>query len=421
MKLYDVIRKEDQKKYPERFKDMAPLPHHEPPHKTRRSFREVFSQRKIVIIGAVVAVVAVIYLLGIRFVHATVVVTERRIPIVLNSVDFDLVHDDNSSTNRLSFQSMVTTATVTRDVYGSGIQNSVTKATGTVVFFNEYSTAKQTVKKGTTLTGANGKKYITQEAATVPGYTIANKQKAAGTSSEVSITAADTGDSYNTSGTTFSVSGWGNVSKTFYARSASAISGGMNGVIHTLTDSEREQVVTTLQAQLIEQLKRETRAQIPENLVTFPELQFPLIDTKTLTLSGGDVRFPASMTGTMVTYLIPRDLLEKAVAAKTIKDETFGTVSIPTITDLSLDLTSTVPTDGNDIPDSIAVRLSGSATVIAKVPTETLRSDLIGLRRGSADAVFETFPEIDTAKTHLYPFWSPIFPTTSKRITIETK
>src|SRR6185312_3708978 len=99
----------------------------------------------------------------------------------------------------------------------------------------------------------------------------------------------------NTTGTTFTISGWsGANAKLFYASSAGSISGGQNGAMHTLTDSDKQQATATLQAALNEKLSRETRSQIPDGWVTFPGLQFTSIDPSKMVLQGDTIQFNAS-------------------------------------------------------------------------------------------------------------------------------
>jgi len=414
MKLYDVMRKDEEgvlkAREVERYSPHVPL------QKQKKST----TRRKLVIIGVAVVFLSVIYVLGNKIVHAKVVITERRIPFLLNRAQLELTNQEKADSGRLSFQTMVVTTTITRELYGSALTNSNTRATGSVVFFNEYSSAKQTIKKGTILTAPNGKKYQTQAQVIVPGFTTVSKKKVAGTSTSVGIVAMDVGDTYNSSGETLSVAGFSKATKTFYARSA-AITGGEAGVSHTLTEAEREHAILTLQAQLIERLKRETRAQIPENLITFPELQLPIIDVNSFVFKGGSVRFPASMTGTMVSYLIPRDMLEQAIAAKAISERSYAKVAIPDLNDLTFDMQSAIPTDPKAVPDAITIAVTGSGTVIAKAPIDKIKEGLLGKPRRSFEEALAGIDEIDSARFKLAPFWSPRFPSSWGKIDISTK
>lgn len=414
MKLYDVLQKENTKTFQEREKERF-VPHELPP---RHHF--VLTKKKLILFFLVGLFLVSLYAIGIQFVHAKVFITQRRISFTLSNAAIELTNQEIADSSRLSFQAMVVRTTITRQVYGSALTTSNTKAKGSVVFFNEWSTSKQTVKKGTTLTASNGKKYVTQEQVIVPGYTVVNKKKTPGTSPSVGIVALDVGESYNSTGTTFSVSGWTNAAKTFYARSTS-ISGGEAGVSHTLTEEEKEEAIQTLQAQLIERLKRETRAQIPADLVTFPELQFPIIDTDSFVFKGGSVSFPASMSGSMVSYLIPREMLEQAIAAEALSDRSYAKVSVPDLGDLSFDLASLVPTNPTIAPESITVAVSGSGTIIPNVPIDKVKEQLLGKPRRTFETSLNNLPEIETARFRLAPFWSPRFPSKWSKIDVVTK
>jgi hypothetical protein len=411
MKLYDVLRKEQeegQKLVDREQEEYQPM-------RISDEDRVIFTPKRIVRISIVLVAVIAIYVLGLKLVHAKVIVTERRIPFVLSSASLEFTNQEKADSGRLSFQAMVVTTTITREVYGSAITASNEKATGTVVFFNEYSTKAVTVKKGTTLTATNGKKYTTQAAATVPGYKTVDKKKVAGTSPSIEIAAAAVGESYNNPGTTLTVPGYS--SKSFYARSA-AITGGDAGIAHTLTDSEKADAMATLQTQLVERLKRETRTQIPEGFVTFPELQLPIIDLKSFSYKGGSVRFPATMTGTMVTYLIPRGLLEQAVAAKALREKAYAAVVVPDLEALTFDMRTAIPTDPKVVPDAITVSVSGEGTVIAKVPIDKVKERLLGERKRTFSEKLTDIPEIDTARYKVSPFWSPRFPTKWSKIDV---
>jgi hypothetical protein len=414
MKLYDVIRKENL----DDGKDLPPIPEETPIR--IRTYRQSTGVRwkKILVFGGAIFFVALLYILGVKLAHAKVVVTERRIPFVLENAEFELVHEGDASTGRLTFQAMGVSSEATRQVYGSKFEQSTSMAKGKVVFFNEYSTKPQTVKAKTTLTASNGKKYQTTTAVTVPGYTLKGKVKTAGISTATAIVATAVGPTYNTTGSTFSVAGWG---KSLYAQSSGAVTGGEDGVSHSVTDAERGDVIATLQSQLTERLKRETRTQIPDNLIAYPNLQVPSIDANATELRGDSVKFPATMKGTMTTYLISRDAFETAIANHVLNDHTYPHVSIPSIGDLTVTPITALPADPKHTPDSIRIRVSGEGVIITKAPLDTIRQTLIGSRKKLFGSFINTIPEVDSAEYHFYPFWAPFFPHTESWITVEAK
>lgn len=429
MKLYDVIRKEHKDKG---IVDPEPMPTMWKGSLEEIEQRKHISElgvegakranwRKLVVIVCALTFIGGLYLVGIKLVHAKVTITERRIPFSLFNTQLEVANEKNVDSGRLSFQTMVVTDTVTRQVFGSALTTSTTKATGSAVVFNQYSKSAQTIRSGTTFTGANGKKYVTQASVTVPGYTGTGTTKAAG-STTVNLIAVDVGPTYNSTGTSFTIAGWsGANAKLLYASSAGAINGGQNGAVHTLTESDRQQALITLQGALQEKLARETRSQIPDDLVTFPDIQFTSVDSSTLVLQGTTIQFPVTIKGTMVSYLIPRDRLEQAIASKAISDHLYPDVSIPDLGSIHVEPVSVLPADPKNIPSSISISVSGQGTIITKAPLTTIQQALLGASHSEFERVISSIPEIDTAQYSLTPFWAPYFPYNADRIKLQVK
>jgi hypothetical protein len=415
MKLYDVIRKDQAEKG---MPDLQPLPKYTPkarPPRPQHSIR----WKKLVVIGGSLAFIVLLYLIGILFVHATVIITERQIPFSLQDVDLDLANNTTADPGRLSFQTMVVTDSVTREVFGSALTTSVTKATGQAVLFNQYSKSSETVRSGTTLTGANGEKYVTESTVKVPGYTGSSSNKIAGSVS-VDIIAANVGPAYNTDGTTFTVAGWtGSNAKNFFATSAGPLNGGQDGAVNTLTDADKQETLSTLQAALTEKLSRETRGQIPSNLVTFPDMQFLNVNINNVVLTGQNIQFPVTMQGTMVSYLIPLNLLEQAIASKAISDHSYPDVTIPDLGNITVTPVTPIPTDPTNAPSDLTVSVSGEGTIITQVSPTTIQQALLGISSGSFTSALNNIAEIDTARFTLDPFWAPYFPYKASRINVE--
>lgn len=424
MKLYDVIKKERMAKsgvievgtpeYPKEFFEPDTKKEIHPPKKKKR-----FSMRTIGVMALIIGVVALLYIIGMRFVYARIIISERHIPFSFDHVKIELEEESVAAPGRLSFQVMSVNTTATKQVYASELQQGNTKASGRVVIFNEYTTAARTIKSGTTITAADGKKYVTQANVTVPGYTTVNKVKKAGTSPEVRVTAAAVGESYNTEGTSFTISGY--KADQIYARSAGAITGGEAGMVHILSEKEKEDAVFSLQANLAERLKRETRAAIPADYITFPNLQLISIDKNSLVIKGAGIKFPASVDGDMVSYLIPRKELEKVLASKVVVDQTYPDVVIPTLENLVIDPVTSLSGDIDKIPEVITVSVSGEGTLVTKVSPERVKQSVLGIPRKAFALAMQSITEIEEARFIFYPFWAPFFPSVQDRITVIIK
>lgn len=420
MKLYDVIRKDHADDKP----SGQPVVIESPDALVEQiSYRQQppkrFSWKKIIVIVCALVFIALLYMIGILFVHAKVTVVQRQIPFSLQNTQIELANSTSANPGRLSFQTMVVTDSVSRQVFASAMTTSTTKASGKAVIINQYSKTAKTIRSGTVLTGKNGKKYLTLATAIVPGYTGMGTTKAAG-SATVSIIAADVGPTYNSDGLTFTVAGYttASVAKLFSATSAGAITGGQNGAMHTLSDADKQQAIATLQGALREKLARATRAQIPDNLVTFPDLQFTSLDANSINITGSTIQFSATMQGSMISYLIPRDLLEQAIASKAISDHLYPDVSIPALGNIHVEPVSAIPSSPKTTPASITVAVSGQGVIITRVSPDKVLQAVTGISRGAFSGIFATIPEVDSARYSLYPFWAPYFPYKPSRINV---
>jgi hypothetical protein len=426
MKLYDVIRKDEKEKG---IRDLKPEVIDTPdsverneivtkrsPKKIREEERS--SWKKIAIITSIVIFITIIYVIGNVFVHATVVINEKQLPFSLQNERLSLENSTLADPGRLSFQTMVVTDSVSRQVFASAMTTSTTKATGEAVIFNQYSKGSQTVRNGTVLTGANGKKYITQSSVSVPGYTTSGKTKTPG-SAKVNIVAADVGPTYNSPGTTFTIAGWtGGNAKVFFGSSAGSISGGQNGAMHTLSDTDKQRALVTLQTALAEKLSRETRAQIPATLITFPDLQFTSLDTNSLSISGDTIQFAATLKGTMVSYLISRDVLAQTIASKVDSGNTYSQVIIPALGNIQVQPVTALPVDPKNTPATISVLVTGQGVVIPQVTPEAIQQAVAGISTSSFEGAIAAIPAIQNATYSLLPFWTSHFPYKSSRIKV---
>lgn len=416
MKLYDVIRKEKLHEAESLTQeDAAPtvVIIEEHPKKKRR---------RIIIIALILSSITLLYILGFFFVRATISIEERTIPFTLENESFELFHETKSDQERLSFQTVTVTSEISREVFGSELKEVTGKAKGMVVFFNEYSKSSISLRAGTILVATNGKTYTTTSSTTIPGYKMDGKKKIAGTSPSVSVTATGVGASYNSEGASLNISGYTGAKKTqIYARSVGGFSGGDSGMRHSISPAEKPEILETLKTQLAERLRRETRAQIPPNLIAYQDLQFISIDTNSIKLEGEGVRFPASIKGTMVSYLIPRDLFETTIAQRALSDHSYTFVSIPQIANLSVIAQSGIPADPKVVPDSITIQINGEGSIITEVPAQKIRDAVLGLKRNSFDKAVEAIPEVAEARYKLFPFWAPLFPKKEEYIKVNFK
>ena len=189
---------------------------------------------------------------------------------------------------------------------------------------------------------------------------------------------------------------------------------------YQLPDDQKDSIVNMLNADLFERLKRETRTQIPDNLLLSPDLQFFFFDKNSINFTGTDVAFPVVAHGTMTSYLINKEILEQAIASVVLRgDTTYPEVSILEIGNLQIKPISAPPADPNTIPNEFTISITGQGTLITKVLPSDIQSSLVGVGRSSFDSILAKYKEIDTGSFSMYPFWATSFPTKKERILVK--
>ncbi len=423
MKLYDIIIKEKEQQSEKVIQDIHTSEEKENdtlivsdvvPRKNR--FKRFFY---FFLAGAILVL---LYVISIWFSYAKIVVYERSVPFTLENTMFELGHEDSQIQKDLTFQTVTVESSIFREVFGTEFKEVSEKAKGNVIFFNTWSKTKQTIPVKTTLEGSNGKRYQTTTSVTVPGYTEEGGEKKPGTSISVPIVAIDIGPASNASGLDFKVVSYVGAKKQgLTARSAGQVSGGQSGPRHTVSDTEKKVLLDTLQVQLAERLRRETRAQIPKEFFVSSDLQFLFIDPQSFVTEGESVKFIAEAQGTMVSYLIKREALYRAIANEIFRDESLENLYIPDLSALDIRITSAVPIHSKTIPDTITVSVSGNGIIRTKVDPIKVASLLVNQPTKSFRTIIASQKNIDTAELSLYPFWAPFFPKSKEFISVETR
>ncbi len=377
----------------------------------------------------VVLLLGGLFAYGVFRASAVVTIDMRKVPFVLEKTLLTVPHEKLATKESLHFQAMITDDKVSREVFGDRLTEVHTKATGKAVFVNEYSSKPVTLKKGTTLTGAeNNKKYTLNDAVTVPGFKTVEGKRVAGTSPAIGFTASVVGKEYNSEGTDLAVAGYttGDKAKKFYGKSSGPITGGQSGTVHTVSEAGKIEITSVLQQLLAEKLKRQARAQTPEGFITFPDFQFMLYDTATLTLQSDAIKFPASLSGTLVTYLFPEAPLAAAIAAKAVENGSGGAATgiaytIPELSGLTLSQGLALSINTEEIPSELTLRVSGESIMRAELDRQVIQDSLVGKPVAQFEKIMEAFPGIAEARFTRFPFWAPYFPNNPERIKLIIK
>lgn len=372
--------------------------------------------KKSIIISSVGAVIIIAIAVASLFTSATVTIT----PITqAATIDGSQTLEAKSApaVDELGFQVMTLTKSMGKEVPATGEEKVERKASGTIVIYNNVDTTSQRLIKNTRFEATNGLIYRINESVVVPG-----KKGDQPGSIETVVYADEAGDKYNIGKTDFTIPGFKTDSvryKGIYARSKTAMEGGIVGTIKKVSESDQKTAQTELRSALTEELKKEASSQIPEGFV--------LLDSAYQVVFSS---LPQSNdTGSMVTvneqgmfkgYLFSQKDLSKYLASKFAPEIVKNNVAISDPKSLSFAFSNNDEPRAES-PDKITFTISGTASFISQFDEMVIKSDLAGKSKGSLGAVMANYPGVKSADSVIRPFWKRNFPDSEDDITIEIK
>lgn len=356
------------------------------------------------------------YYVSAKFATATVKITPKTANFNVNGqieatkVPTDSTLNFGTVANITDSESTLLVATNTQKVSN--------KAKGSVVIYNNFNSVSQKLTIGTRLQTKDGKIYHLDTAVTVPGQKTISGKLTPG-SIEVTVTADQAGQDYNTNLVDFTIPGFKGSAKydKFYARSKSPIIGGLVGDVKIVSEEAKTLARQKLKATLEERIIKQARTQIPKDMVLFNNAIFITyseeIGTSTET---GKVKLieHANLSG----ILFNQKTLSQILARKYLTDfDSSADVVIDNWNDLKFNF---VNRDAVDISttDRLAFTLDGKAQLIWEINQSDLRTKLAGKSRNNK-TVFQEFPNIVSAEADLSPSWVLFFPTNPQRISVQ--
>src|SRR3989344_8893526 len=120
---------------------------------------------------AIVCIIGVFFAAASFFVSADIHITPKQQKIPLNNTTVTAVKGDGGD-SALSYQVITLTEAKGKEVASSGSEEVSTKATGSIVIYNNFSSSPQKLIKNTRFETPNGLIYRISDAITVPGTSI---------------------------------------------------------------------------------------------------------------------------------------------------------------------------------------------------------------------------------------------------------
>lgn len=367
------------------------------------------------LIGGISAIV-LIFVIGNLFSGATVTITPKSDNF---SVDLDLTAKSAAATGELGYTIYSLSGDKEQVVPADGERPVEAKASGTIIVYNNYTTSSQRLVKNTRFETPDGLIYRIANSITIPGRHAVAGVNVPG-SVETEVFAESAGEKYNIGLSDFTIPGFkSNPDRftNFYARSKTAMTGGLIGTEKFISDTKLGQTKAQIETELTKELVAEAMANVPDDSVFYDsayKISFePVISSSKANGNNMSVVERAHLTA----FFLKRDELAKAISQNVVAgyDGSPVTIAKPE----NLQYTEKVTKEATNT-SQISFNIKGKADIIWKFDETKLRSDLTGKSKNELSKIAERYPAIIKAEAVIRPFWKGSFPASTDKIKFMT-
>lgn len=367
--------------------------------------------KKYMYIGGGVLVVLLGIIVSNIFHSAKVSVTPRTL---IADISTSLSAKKNAGGADLPFTPLSIKKVGAVTVKASGEEQVDKKASGTIVIYNDYSSASQRLIKNTRFQTPEGLIFRIDQSVTVPG-----KKNGLPGSIEAVIYADEAGEKYNVGLKDFTIPGFKGDPRysSFSAKSkpSSPVAGGFSGVMKVVSDADRKAAQTEIEKSLRADLLKEAEAGLSADSVLFDNaylITFAPLPQENLANNQVTIKEEGTISG----FVFSKKTLSSFVARATVKDYKNESILIENISDLSFTPKKEIhPATDSDISFAIA----GNAHFVWTYDEGVLKEALAGKSRDEVPAAIKAFPTIEKIDISMSPFWRRSFPSDTTRITIQ--
>jgi len=359
-----------------------------------------------------------LFALSYMFLRVNITVTPKTSNITLNH---SFSAEKRAGADALLFDLMVISGEESKAVQAVESMDLLKKTRGTVVLYNNFSSAPQRLDVDTRLEGSNGKIYKTEKQVVVPGLSGTTPG-----SVEVGIYGAEAGEEYNSAPLDFQILGFKGTPKytKFYGRGKGDITGGFKGKSYIIPEAERVALASDLKNVLETKLFKKASDQIPAGFILFKDAVVFQVDESNIdTVTSDTSTLPVKIKGTLYGFLFDESKLTKKITEKSRSGDEEWEVYLSNIRDLvfTFENKNGAPFSSAANPtdiENISFNLKGTAGMVHKVDEAKLATDLLGKSKKDFNQVLEQYPNIDSANLVIKPFWKMSFPDKIKDINI---
>ncbi len=377
----------------------------------------IFIRKPIIILLIISIIISGIYFISNKFENTKINIIEKKQSLNLNTEQFIASIDIKAPIN---FELMIIPNTELKDIILKDSQNVSIKAQGEIILYNEYSTKPQNLLIRTFLSDSSGKAYQTNKAVTIPGFKT-DKSKVIPGQVVVGITSFLSGEAYNGAPSNFFINLFKGTAKAkkIYGKLKSALSGGAEGVVYTLTPQDLGSLNAYTLSTFKSNLLKKINAQVPPGYILYPDaLKFVYKVEEEILSPTPNAK--VKINGTMSSIILKEKDLSNAIVKKLLPGvlpKELNGIQIENLSSLSFSFLNQDQLISKDVK-SITFNITGNVKLIWRQNVEMLKNSLIRVDKSTLLSIFKTDPGISSVSVKIFPPWNKYLPSDSSKINI---
>ncbi len=358
------------------------------------------------------------YWTGVFFNSAYVTITAKHQNIEYKSKVFNA--DRKNAANVVDFEIMIESEKKLKNYILTENKEVSSKATGTIILYNEFSTKPEKLSQGTYVSDQDGKTYRLNNTVTIPGYKL-DKQKKIPGQVEVNITSFLAGENYNGTSEKFTVNSFKGTTKysKIYGKLKTELVGGLQGIVYYISEEDKAKIQNIAESSLREELYSKLKALLPSGYILYPEaIKFSYLIDENILSETAEAKIP--IEGKISAILLKEDSLIKNVIRVSLPEadkNEIPEIVINNIKNLKFNFVTETIIDKDT--ENFQFTLTGNLEAVWNPNKEIIKSKLAGLHKDMVLSVFRENKGITKSMVKIFPPWSKYIPKNPSKINIK--
>lgn len=310
------------------------------------------------------------------------------------------------------------TVTLTYNSSGTPASSTSKKAQGSVVIYNAFSNAPQTLIATTRIQTSDGKIFRLVKTVTVPGMSGSGSDAKPG-AIEAQIIADQPGDAFNIDPTTFTIPGFQGGPKfdTFSAKSTSPMTGGVSDTAspHAVSDQDIADAKTKAEQALKDKLAGDISSEAQKGDVVLSQAENVVVSQSAAQAKSGDVAdsFSYAASGTMTALVFASSDVSATMvtlANKGVDATKFNPAKIatPDYSNITADFNA----------QTLSANVDAQSTLVPRVDTNAFKQSILGKDESQIKQIVGQTSGIKNVNIDFFPPFISQVPKFPQRVTV---